>query len=193
MPTLKGKLIVVSAPSGAGKTTIAQAILRKYTTTQFSVSATTRSKRENETHGKDYFFITKEEFERKIQQGDFVEWEIIYGNYYGTLKSEVERITSSGYNMVFDVDVKGALSIKKQYPDAVLIFIQPPSIETLRERLRNRRTENPEVIERRMQRAAMEMEQAQFFDYVVVNDNLQKAIEAVNEIVWSAIAVSNAR
>jgi len=179
-----GKLIVISAPSGAGKTTIAHEILRRNASLTFSVSATTREKRDNEIEGVDYFFITREDFERRKQRGEFIECEEIYGDYYGSLKSEVERAINAGKSIVFDVDVKGAMSIKKQYPkDAVLIFIKPPSIEVLKDRLMKRGTESESELEKRLQRVEMEMDQAQHFDYVVVNDNLQKAINEVNEIV----------
>jgi len=141
----QGQLIVISAPSGCGKTTIAKAILAKYPAMLFSVSATTRAIRAGEMHGKDYFFLTKQEFEERISSGDLVEWEEIYGNYYGTLKSEINRALQRGEVMLFDVDVKGALSIRKHFPeDSVLIFIEPPSFGVLKNRLESRNTENPE-------------------------------------------------
>ena len=183
-----GKLIVLSAPSGCGKTTIAKAIMKKYPSMLFSVSATTRKKREGETHGKDYFFLTKEEFEQRISKGDLVEWEKYpneaRGNYYGTLKSEVDRALNGGKVMLFDVDVKGALSIKKKYgSEAVLIFITAPSFDELKKRLLNRRTDDAEAILSRLERAAMEMEKGKEFDYRVVNDNLEKAIADVDAII----------
>lgn len=157
----------------------------------FSVSATTRKRRADEVDGVDYFFITKEEFERRRSCGEFIECEEIYGDYYGSLKSEVARATSAGKSIVFDIDVKGALSIKRQYPqDSVLIFIKPPRIEALRQRLANRRTESEAELEKRVQRAAMEMEQVVEFDYVVTNDDLQEAINEVNKIVQEEIADS---
>lgn len=180
----RGKLIVISAPSGSGKTTIARAILQKYPGMLFSVSATTRPPRTGEIDGKDYFFLSKDEFQRRVQQGDLVEWEEIYGNYYGTLKSEVDRALQRGVIMLFDVDVKGALSIKKAYPnDSVLIFIKPPSFEALQQRLLNRKTEDEATIRRRLDRVPMELQKGSQFDWQVVNDNLQTAINRVDEII----------
>lgn len=181
---LRGHLIVVSAPSGAGKTTIVKAILANYPSMLFSVSATTRPKRETETDGNDYFFLARDEFERRIKSGELVEWEEIYGNLYGTLKSEVEKALASGKSMLFDIDVKGGLSIKRKYPnDSLLIFIRPPSVEVLEARLRNRKTEDDETFKRRMARVTMEMGMASQFDHQVINDNLQVAIEEVDKLV----------
>ncbi len=178
------KLFVVSGPSGCGKTTIAGEILRRHPDITFSVSATTRPKRQGEVDGKDYFFITKKEFEEKIHRGGLVEWENIYGEYYGTLKSEVDRAAKSGHPIIFDVDVKGALSIKSRYGDrAVIIFIKPPSIETLLDRLRNRRTETPAELAKRSERFKMELERSNDFDYCVVNDILETAITDVDNII----------
>ena len=183
-----GKLIVIAAPSGCGKTTIAKAILTKHPAMLFSVSATTRPIRNGEANGKDYFFLTKAEFEERIRLGDLVEWENIYGNYYGTLKSEISRVLQQSSIMMFDVDVKGALSIRKHFPnDSLLIFIKPPSYEVLKKRLEDRNTETPETIKRRLERVPMEMEQGDKFDFQVVNDNLQEAIREVDEIVQSNI------
>lgn len=180
----RGKLIVVSAPSGAGKTTIVKALLTKYPSMLFSVSATTRPKREIEIDGRDYFFLQREDFERRIAAGELVEWEQIYENLYGTLKSEVDKALSSGKTMLFDIDVKGGLSIKRMYPsDSVIIFIKPPSIEILRDRLLNRKTEDEGTFKRRMDRVAMELGMASQFDYQVVNDSLDKAIAEVDQLV----------
>ena len=179
-----GKLIVVSAPSGAGKTTIVRAILDKYPSMLFSVSAATRTKRETEIDGKDYFFLPRQEFERRIRAGELVEWEEIYGNLYGTLKSEVDKTLSGGNAMLFDIDVKGGLSIKRKYPnDSVLIFVKPPSIEILEARLRGRKTEDETTFKKRMDRVAMELGMASQFDYQVVNDDLPTAIVEVDKIV----------
>jgi guanylate kinase len=178
-------LIVISGPSGGGKTTIAHALLEQHPETLFSVSATTRPKRLSEVHGKDYFFITRDEFEKKIERNELAEWEQIYGDYYGSLTSEIERAAAAGVPMMFDVDVKGALSIKKKYPErAILIFIKPPSIECLTSRLQNRKTETPETFARRMNRAAMELELAKEFDHVIVNDDLTVAIAAADAIAY---------
>jgi guanylate kinase len=180
----RGNLIVVSAPSGAGKTTIVKAILAKYPSMLFSVSATTRPKRDIEVDGKDYFFLQRADFERRIAAGALVEWEEIYGNLYGTLKAEVEKALTTGRTMLFDIDVKGGLSIKRLYPhDSVIIFIKPPSIEVLRDRLRNRKTEDDATFKRRMERVAMELGMASQFDYQVVNDNLEQAIAEVDKLV----------
>jgi len=155
----------------------------------FSVSATTRPKRETETDGRDYFFLARDEFERRIKSDELVEWEEIYGNLYGTLKSEVEKVLTSGKSMLFDIDVKGGLSIKQRYPDdSLLIFIRPPSIEVLEARLRNRKTEDDETFKRRMARVTMEMGMASRFDHQVINDDLQIAIEEVNRLILARTA-----
>ncbi len=180
----RGKLIVVSAPSGAGKTTIVKAILAKYPSMLFSVSATTRPKREMEVEGKDYFFLPRQEFERRTRVGELVEWEEIYGDLYGTLKIEVDRALTNGKAMLFDIDVKGSLSIKRKYPgDAVLIFVKPPSLEVLKSRLLNRKTEDEATFRRRIERVAMELGMAALFDYQVVNDDVQTAIAEVDKLV----------
>jgi guanylate kinase len=188
MPT--PKLIVISAPSGCGKTTIARAILKRHPEMLFSVSATTRAQRNGEVDGKDYYFLTKQLFEEKIKKNELVEWEIIYDNYYGTPKSEIDRSLSSGHSMMFDIDVKGALTVKSKYPkDSVLIFIAPPSLEVLANRLRSRKTESEEVLQKRLQRVSMELEKGKEFDHQVVNDNLEKAIQDVDAIIVRATQV----
>ena len=179
----RGMLLVVSAPSGAGKTTIVKEILKAYPTFGFSVSATTRKKRHGEVDGKDYFFLSRNEFERKIAAGDLVEHEEIYSNYYGTLKSEVEKALSNGQDIVFDVDVNGGLSIKARFQEALLIFIKPPSIEALRKRLKGRGSESDEQIERRMARVEMELEKGEGFDYIIINDELKRAVNEVFGII----------
>jgi guanylate kinase len=184
----RGKLIVISAPSGGGKTTIAQEILSRHKDIEFSVSATTRKKRENEIEGKDYFFLTRNEFEKKVTLGELVEHEVIYGDYYGSLKSVVEGALARHRPLLFDVDVNGALTIKRKYPnDAVIIFLEPPSFEVLRDRLLERNTEDEETVTKRLERASMEIEKGKSFDHRVVNDDLARAVYEVDEIVKKSI------
>ena len=181
---MSGKLIMIAAPSGCGKTTIAKAILANHPDLLFSVSATTRPQRSNEIEGRDHFFLTKELFDQHLHQGNLAEWEEIYGNYYGTLKSEIQRALQQGRTMLFDIDVKGALSIRNHFPkESILIFIKPPNIEVLKKRLENRNTENSEMLKRRLERVPMEMEQGEKFDVQVINDDLQKAIDEVDAVV----------
>jgi guanylate kinase len=189
-PMARGRLVVISAPSGAGKSTIARAILEAHPTLEFSVSATTRQVRNGEQEGRDYFFLTKEEFRRRIEAGDFVEWEEIYGNYYGTLRQEVDRALESGQHILFDIDVKGGLSIRNRYPESLLIFIRPPSLQVLRERLRDRKTENDDAVSLRMERVPLEMQLGVSFDYQVVNDDLPRAIAEVNAVVSRYLQVN---
>ena len=171
------KVIVLSAPSGAGKTTVAKHLLAVFPQMCFSVSATTRAQRPGEVHGKDYFFLTKEQFRDAIERNDLVEYEEIYGNYYGTLRSEVEEQIANGAKVVFDVDVKGALSLRAAFgADALLIFIAPPSLEVLEERLQSRKTETSDQIAKRMARAQMEMANKDRFDVVIVNNVLATAL-----------------
>lgn len=183
-----GRLFVLSAPSGSGKTTIAKSVLATFPSMSFSVSATTRPQRPGEQHGKDYFFLSKAEFEAKRDAGELVEWEVVFLNLYGTLRSEVDRALRSGEHMMFDVDVKGALSIKSAYPtDAVLIFIRPPSLDELKRRLTDRKTEDAQTIERRLARAEMELAEGAKFDHTVINDDLARATEEVCSIVRTYI------
>ncbi len=178
------KLIVISGPSGCGKTTIAKEILARHPEIAFSVSATTRSRRPTEEHGKDYFFLSREDFQRNIQRGELIEWEEIYGDYYGSLNSEVQRAFGSNRSLLFDIDVNGALSIKRKFgAESLLIFIKPPSIEVLATRLRRRKTESEEAVRRRLERASMELGRAPEFDYAIVNDDLQRAVERADEII----------
>lgn len=183
----KAKLFVFSAPSGSGKTTIVRGILKEYPEFIFSVSATTRKKRNIEKEGLDYFFITEDEFKNKIEQGEFVEWEKFYDYYYGTIKSFVDNNIEKGLVTVFEVDVKGALSIKKVYPFATLIFICPPSIDELKDRLIKRNTESDEDLKKRIERAEMELSFKEKFDYVVTNQNLENAKNEVKKIIENEI------
>jgi guanylate kinase len=173
-----GKLIVFSAPSGSGKTTIVHHLLQfKELNLDFSISATSRDKRGKEVHGKDYYFISLKEFQKHIKNNDFVEWEEVYSdNFYGTLKKEIERIWALGKNVIFDIDVKGGLNIKSQYPDETLaIFVQPPSITEMERRLRNRKTDSEEKIKERVLKAEKELKFAKDFDVILVNDELEIA------------------
>ena len=182
---MKGRLVIISAPSGAGKTTIVKHLLGCNLGLEFSVSATTRNKRENETDGKDYYFLTVAEFRAKLEEDGFVEWQEVYSDfYYGTPRSEIERIRSKGSHVLFDVDVKGGINLKRIFgKDAVSIFIMPPSVEELEKRLVTRGTDNPEKIRMRVRKAEEEIRSAAEFDFIVVNDNLQKAEEETLGIV----------
>jgi len=179
----KANLFVFSAPSGSGKTTIVREILKQYPEFAFSVSYTTRKRRSVEKEGIDYFFISEKDFESKINSSEFVEWEKFYDYYYGTLKKKVDDNIKSGISTVFEVDVKGALSIKKVYPFATLIFISPPSIEELKQRLVKRNTETDEDLQKRIQRAEMELSFKDKFDHVVTNINLEQAKKEVKTII----------
>jgi guanylate kinase len=180
------QLIVISAPSGAGKTTITKRILEKHQDKlTFSISATTRKMREGERDGVDYYFLTKEDFLHKIKENELIEYEQIFDNYYGTLVSEIDRAKEQGKSLIFDIDVKGGISIRARFPkDSLLIFIAPPSMEVLRERLTKRGTETQEVIERRLARAKMEMEMAEVYDNIVVNDDLNQATLQVEQLIF---------
>ncbi|HLB00316.1 MAG TPA: guanylate kinase [Bacteroidota bacterium] len=182
---------MISAPSGGGKTTIAGEILKRHPALVFSVSATTRPKREYEVDGADYHFLGRSEFELLILGKQLVEYEEIFGQLYGTLRREVDAGLNAGRSMLFDVDVKGALSIKKLYGHtAVLIFVKPPDTESLLTRLQGRRTEDRDALVRRLERVPMEMEQARHFDHQVVNDVLAEAVEKVDAIVRNALIES---
>jgi guanylate kinase len=183
----KGKIIVISAPSGAGKTTIVKNILKEFPGISFSISATTRKKRGNETDGVEYYFISEDEFKKRIKENGFVEWEKFYDYYYGTPKDFIEDKISSGVSVLFEVDVKGALSIKKIYPEAILIYICPPSFEVLVERLKNRATEDEEDLKKRIERAKMELSLKGKFDYLVENKNLNTAISEVKSLIEKII------
>ena len=174
---MPGKLFIFSAPSGSGKTTIVQHLLKQDFKLEFSISATSRAKRVNEINGKDYHFLSAEEFKAKIGNNEFLEWEEVYeGCFYGTLKSEVEKIREEGNNVIFDVDVVGGTNIKKFYKDeALAIFIQPPSIKELENRLRNRNTDSEEVIAKRVKKFKFELAFSNQFDKIIVNDKLEDA------------------
>ena len=184
-----GKLIVISAPSGAGKTSIVHYLLKNMSDLSFSVSACSRDKRENETNGEDYHFLGVEGFKKKIKVDAFLEWEEVYSNqYYGTLKTEVERIWKEGKTVIFDVDVIGGLNIKKQYPKECLsVFIMPPSIDVLRERLSGRSSESEEKIEIRLNKASEEISRNQDFDTVILNDDFEIACKETLKVISNFI------
>lgn len=185
-----GKLIIFSAPSGSGKTTIVRRIMQTIPGLEFSISATSRAPRGTEQHGHDYYFLSAEEFDKAISEEQFVEWEEVYaGTKYGTLKSEMERIWAEDHTILFDVDVKGGVRLKKIFGEQALsVFVMPPSIEELRNRLVGRATDSPEKIEQRVGKAAEEIGYAPQFDKTVVNDDLEKAVAEVEQIVKEFIA-----
>ncbi len=184
-PYNKDKLIVISAPSGAGKTTIVHYLLQQDLDLEFSISACSRIKRPNEKDKVDYYFLNKDEFRKKIEQNEFVEWEEVYPDqYYGTLKSELQRIWSKGHLVIFDVDVIGGINIKKLYQDKCLaIFIMPPTIQELEKRLKNRSTESEESLKKRIARAKKEMDYANKFDIIIINDQLEKAQNETEAVI----------
>ncbi|QIE60041.1 guanylate kinase [Rasiella rasia] len=186
-----GKLIVFSAPSGSGKTTIVRHLLGiKALNLEFSVSATSRAPRGEEVHGKDYYFLTLEDFKHKMKTDAFLEWEEVYrDNFYGTLHSEVERIWAMGKNVIFDIDVVGGLRIKKKYAERTLaVFVKPPSVEELKIRLKKRKTESDEKINMRIAKASVEMATAPRFDYIIENDTLEHALAEAERLVAQHIA-----
>ena len=185
-----GKLIIFSAPSGSGKTTIVRKLLERMPQLEFSISATSRAPRGTERNGVDYYFLSAEEFHKAVEEGRFVEWEEVYaGTCYGTLRSELERIWSKGHTILFDVDVMGGINLKRIFGrDACSIFIMPPSIEELERRLQQRGTDAPEVIARRVAKAGFELTKAPEFDHTVVNDRLDTAVAEVETIVRNFLA-----
>ena len=182
---MKGKLIIFSAPSGAGKTTIVHHLLKQIPQLEFSVSACSRPMRKDETYGVDYYFISVDEFKNKIENEEFVEWEEVYkDNFYGTLKAEIERIWKKGHHIIFDMDVVGGLNLKKLFGDKALsIFVMPPSIQHLENRLKMRETETPESIARRIGKAEVELQTANQFDKIVLNDTLEHAFAEAEKVV----------
>ena len=187
----RGAIIAISAPSGTGKTSIVKRIINEIPGLVFSVSATTRKKRENEKNGIDYFFISEIEFEEKIEKNEFVEWEKVYDYYYGTFKSIIEDNINKGKSVIMEVDVKGALSIKKIYPEANLIYVIPPSQDELIRRLKNRKTENDTDLRKRLERAIMELSIKDKFDYFVVNKDLEKAISDTKSLINNILNKEN--
>jgi guanylate kinase len=187
---MDGKIIIFSAPSGSGKTTIVRHLMQKVSLLSFSISATSRLPRGKEKDGTDYYFLDSENFREKIKKGEFLEWEEVYeGTYYGTLKSEVNRIASEGKVAVFDVDVVGGTNIKKQYgSNALALFIKAPSLQDLEKRLKNRGTDTKETIQKRLEKAEKELEYARCFDKIIINDNIEDACMEAEKNVTEFIA-----
>lgn len=186
---MQGKLLILSAPSGSGKTTIVKHLLKSFPNLEFSISACSRPKRDGEIDGKDYYFLSVDEFKRRIANNEFIEWEEVYsGSYYGTLKSEIERIWAKNNVVVFDVDVKGGVNLKKIFGEKALsVFVMPPSIEVLKQRLENRCTETPESLSKRVGKAADEMTYSNQFDKILINDNLEKSFQEAESQVKTFI------
>lgn len=179
------KAILFSAPSGSGKTTIIKRILERMDCFEFSISATSRQPREGERDGVDYYYLSEAEFKKRVGEGLFLEWEEVYqGVCYGTLKSEIDRIWNNGHVIIFDVDVKGGMNIKKYFgDDALALFVMPPSIEQLEQRLRSRGTESEEAIQKRLGRSAAELKEADKFDITIINDDLDKAVNETEQAI----------
>ena len=180
---MEGILFVMSGPSGAGKTTIVKGALSELEDLEFSISYTTRPWRQGEKNGKDYFFVDEEEFKALIGEGEFLEWQEVHGHLYGTSRHYVHSKTNSGVNVLFDVDVKGAMSIKKQVKDAVFVFVAPPSFKELKERLVKRHTENQKDLKKRIEDAKHELSQIAEFDYLIVNNDVQQSIKQLESII----------
>jgi len=185
-----GKLIVITAPSGAGKTTIVRHLLDNYDELDFSISATNRKKRKHEKDGVDYHFLTTREFKKRVKNEEFLEWEEVYDNqFYGTLKSEIERIWADGKHIIFDIEVKGATNIKKMYPEAMVVFIRPPSLQTLIDRLKKRKTETEASLRKRIARVKEELTYENNFDRVLVNDVLEVTLKEAELMIESFIGI----
>lgn len=182
----EGILIVVSGFSGAGKGTLMKKLVQEYDNYALSISATTRAPRPGEEDGREYFFLTKEAFERKIAEGGLVEYACYCDNYYGTPKDYVEKNLAEGRNVILEIEIQGALKIKKQYPGALLLFVMPPDAEELKHRLTSRGTETEEVIQKRMERAVKEADGIEEYDYIVVNDDLDTCVKELHEIITAA-------
>ena len=182
MKPKRGHLFIISAPSGAGKTTLVKAALEQFTDMLYSISYTTRKPRADERNGVDYHFVSKQEFKKGIKRGHWAEWAEVYGNYYGTSAEFIEKSLSSGYDILLDIDVQGTLQILQHYPDSVTIFILPPSMNTLRKRLEMRASDSKAVIEKRLVNARKEMAQKKMYRHTIVNDKLPAAIEELSAI-----------
>jgi len=185
---MSGRIFVISAPSGAGKSTLCNYLLNEMKDLSFSVSYTTREPRKGEVEGKDYFFTDKKLFETWIQEDRFVEYAFVHGNYYGTSKDYLEQSIKEGKNIILEIDVQGARQIRKKFDDAVLIFIDPPSFEELKKRLVNRGTDSEEIIRQRLEAAENEMSASNFFDYIIVNDDFEKASKELKKLIEDKIS-----
>lgn len=183
----RGRLFVISAPSGTGKTTLCRRMLRRFADLRYSVSYTSRPPRDGEIQGKDYHFVSRQTFERMIREGRFAEWAEVHGNYYGTSAGELERNLAAGRDILLDIDVKGARQILRRFPRSVTIFIMPPSMEALRRRLLQRNSDDPESVERRLQVAAEEMAARHAYRHVIVNDDLEQATAELTELIGGYI------
>jgi len=179
----KGNIFVISGPSGVGKGTLLKMLLAKHPEISLSISATTRTPRQGETHGINYFFISKEKFQESVEKNEFLEWAKFADNCYGTYKNTVEKALSEGKNIALEIEVQGAMQIKEKMPEAILIFISPPSIEELKSRLTGRNTETEEVIQKRLSIVESEFEKRKYFDYEIINDDLDRALEELTNIV----------
>lgn len=178
------RLYVISGSSGVGKGTVIKEFLKKHPEFKLSVSCTTRSKREGEIHGVNYFFLTPDEFKTSIENNEFLEWAEFSGNHYGTRKSFVEECLKNNENLILEIDTKGALNVKRLMPEAVLIFITPPSLEELEARLRGRHTETEEAIQKRLESIKLEIENSKYFDHQVINDRVENAVKQLEEIIF---------
>jgi len=183
MKKFKSRLIAFSAPSGAGKTSLIKSLVARHKELVISISATTRNKRPKEEEGRDYFFLTLEEFNMKIKEGNFLEYEEVHGEYYGTLKKTVDDFLNSDRIVLFDIDVNGALSVKEEYPDALLIFIKAPDQEELIRRLKGRGSEETMIINKRLERLPFEYEQSKKFDYTIINHNFYETVNKIDELI----------
>jgi len=183
MQKFQSKFIVLSAPSGGGKTTIAKMLVKRHENMSISISATSRGKRPREEEGKDYYFLTKIGFDENIKNDNFLEYEEVHGDYYGTLKNRVDELVNQGLTIIFDIDVNGAISIKEKYSEAILLFIKPPSIDELKTRLKKRKSESNEAINRRLGRIEYEYKKSEKFDHIIINDNLNHTVDEIEKLI----------
>jgi guanylate kinase len=179
----RGRLIILSSPSGAGKTTVYKKLLAKIKELRYSVSYTTRSKRRGEKNGRDYYFVTIPQFKRMIHRRELLEWELVYGNFYGTSRLIIEKFLEHGHNCIMDIDVKGGRHLKTLMPESVAIFLMPPSLPELRRRLFNRATDDPKTIKRRLKNVSRELKFRRYYDYIIVNKDLEKTVNRITKII----------